>query len=119
MKRNVVYDDHVMNCLGKLTTEIELEEKFLVPDLIVIDSETPFGLWGRDLISSDNSIALNQVNPANCPKPSNYLPTIKGVTAKMELIKDLPNVFCKARTLPLALQDEVAGALDKLENAGM
>ena len=115
--RLVAYDDHVMPCLGKFTAGIENDEQYFAADLVVIQANKSFGLWGRDLITSE-SRGIDQVD-AKLKHSPNYLPPIKGVLAKMELIKGMPNVFCRARPVPIALEDEVAAELDRLEEAAV
>lgn len=118
-KKLAAYDEHIMECLGKFTTDIETSNKYLVADLVVIKSNKTFGLWGRDLITSAEEVhGIGQVE-CDTKLPSTYLPAIKGVVAKMDLINKGSNVFCRARPVPLALEDEVATELDRLEEAGI
>jgi hypothetical protein len=47
------------------------------------------------------------------------LPTIKGVKASMNIIPGTKNTFCRARSVPLALQDNVKKELERLEKIGV
>ena len=50
--RLIAYDGYIMNNLGKFTASIELDGKYLLADLEVINSTKTFGLLGRDLLRS-------------------------------------------------------------------
>ena len=47
-KRLEVYDGHRLTTRGKLVTAIERNGKFLLGDIIVVESRKPFGLLGRN-----------------------------------------------------------------------
>ena len=50
---------------------------------------------------------------------SSNLPTIKGITGKMNLVDSYQNVFCCARTVPIALESQVKEELTRLEIMGV
>ena len=43
------------------------------------------------------------------------LPTIKGIKASMQLIGDAKDMFCRARPIPIALEEKVKNELSRLE----
>ena len=115
-RRLTAYDGHIMNNLGKFTASIELDGKYLLADLEVIDSRKTFRLLGRDLSWSSCDMSHVVATPAQV---DNCLPAIKGVKARMELLKDAKRMFCRARPVPLALEDEIGRELDRLESQGI
>ena len=84
-------------------------------ELTVVQSDKAFGLLGRDLLQPEAS-----VRPIHSLEDkSEILPSIKGITASMELMDGAKNVFCRARSVPLALEDKVNAELDRLERRGV
>ena len=77
-----VYDSHIMTTLGKLQVTLELDNKYMVADLIVVETNKHFGLIGRDNLSGDDLSLIQHVSNSS----STILPSIKRVTAMMELI---------------------------------
>ncbi len=116
IRQLIAYDGHIMKNLGKFTASIELEGKYLLVDLEVIDSKKTFGLLGRDLIRPSVDMGHVATTPV---KSDNILPAIKGVKARMDLVKDAKKMFCRARPVPLALEDEIGQELDRLESQGI
>ena len=111
------YDGHKFNVLGKFKAEVELESKFKLSDIIVIASDKSYGLLGRDLI--DNFEPINAVQSNNSKVSEEYLPVIKGVKAKMELISGAKDIFCKARPVPIPLESKVESEIKRLERMGI
>ena len=94
------YDGHRMLYLGHLKCEIPWKKKTQCVDVAVIESEKEFGLIGRDVTRVDHihNASLSDVK---------VLPAIKGVKATIKLKPDAKPVFCRARKVPLALEDQV------------
>ena len=109
------YDGHIMKCLGYFTAEVETEKRIHAIKLTVIESEKSYGLLGQDIIEDTKTI--NSATAKN--KSSDFLPVIRGVQAKMELLKDANNFFCRARPVPLALESKVNAELLRLEEMGI
>ena len=115
-RRFIAYDGYIVNNLSKFTASIELDGIYLLADLEVIDSIKTFGLLGRDLLRSLCDMSQVVAAPAQA---DNFLPAIKGVKARMELLKDAKRMFCRARPVPLAMEDEIGRELDRLESQGI
>jgi hypothetical protein len=115
-KRLEAYDGHTMRSLGKFNALLEYDDKFHVLELVVVDAEKDFGLLGRDAIPKLGTY-IHQVGQSDTENI--YLPTIKNIKASMQLIGDVPPTFCRARTVPLAMQEKVAAELDRLERMGV
>ena len=81
-------------------------------DVAVIESEKEFGLIGRDVTRVDHihNASLSDVI---------VLPAIKGVKATIKLKPDAKRVFCRARKVPLAMEDQVKIELAKLRAQGI
>ncbi len=95
------YDGHTMRTLGKFTAVVEIDDKYVPADIIVIDSRKSFGLLGCDLLENGNS--AEGVHSAEMSETAMFLPVIKGVTAKMDLVDGARDVFCRARPVPVVL----------------
>ena len=48
-----------------------------------------------------------------------FLPVIKGMTAKMDLVDGARDIFCRALSVPVALESQVAKELNHLESMGI
>lgn len=112
-KRLEAYDGHLLKTLGYLDTVLESEQHFTPAKLVVVQSEKTFGLLGRDSIVSINSVLTLQNDNAE------FLPTIRGFVADMELVDNSPPVFCRARDVPVALEEEISQELTRLEKMGI
>lgn len=106
-----------MNVIGEFKAQLELKDKKFNRDIVVIDSEKSFGLLGRTVICdpeySNGSVGCNSVESGQ------YLKTIKGAAAKIRLKPDAKLLFCKARPIPVMMQDKVKKAIDKLIAQGV
>ena len=110
------YDGHQLRINGKFTALIESKTKFLTANITVVQAEKSFGLLGRDIM--DNIVSTDQIH-ATHTSSSAALPAIKGVTATMDLLEGARNVFCRARTVPIALEVPVKEELTRLEALGI
>ena len=106
------YDGHRMLYIGHLKCEIPWEKKIHSVDVAVIESEKEFGLIGRDVTRVDHihNASLSDVK---------VLPAIKGVKATTKLKPDAKPVFCRARKVPPAMEDQVKIELAKLQAQGI
>ena len=115
MKRMESYDGRTLRTLGKFETTLEKDDRYYPAELIVIESDKSFGLIGRDLLQAEEA-TLSVLHASNNDE---ILPTMKGITASMELIEGAKNVFCRARPIPVALEEKVNAELDRLERRGI
>ena len=111
------YDGHTMHSLGKFTAIVEKDDNYVPAYITVIDSKKNFSLLGRDLLENRNG--TNQVHSTQTSDAALFLPVIKGVTAKMDLVDGARDVFCRAHSLPVALESRIAKELDHLESMGI
>lgn len=112
-----VYDEHRLTTRGKMIATVERNGKFLLGDIIIVESSKPFGLLGRNFLDMANSIMFNQ-NQSSA-ESTEILPVIKGVKATMELKENSKSRFCRARPVPLALESKVNDELERLERLGI
>lgn len=111
------YDDHIMHSIGKFTTAISVNNRFYPITFTVIESNKPYGLLGRDFLREEKSItAVLSASQSDHPQ---FLSPIKGVSATMELVEGAENKFCRARPVPIALENAVGEELDRLERMGV
>jgi hypothetical protein len=108
------YNGHSFKMLGKLTATVDRLNRFSVTEFIVVQSDKLFGLLGRDLLGPSETVYMS-----NIAKETEYLPTIKGFVGKMNLVEGAKNVFCRARNVPVALEEKVKNELDRLERRGI
>ena len=106
------YDGHRMLFLGHLNCEIPWEKKIHSVDVAVNEPEKEFGLIGRDVTSVDHihNVSLFDVK---------VLLAVKGVKAIIKLKPDAKPVFCRARKVLLAMEDQVKIELAKLQARGI
>ena len=114
-RRMEVYDGRCLKVCGKFVATLEKDSRFFPAELIVVESEKEFGLLGRDLIDKDDDEIVHHTSSGE----AEFLPAIKGVTASMELLDGAKDVFCRARPVPLALEEMVSTELDRLERRGI
>ena len=108
------YDKHVMKSLGKFSATLTVRDRFYPIDLVVVDCDSNFGLLGRDFLEQE--ILLIDSKPRAV---HDYLPTIKGVRARMDIIDNAPSRFFRARPVPVALEGKVREELERLEDMGV
>jgi hypothetical protein len=109
----VNYDGSNVATLGELSTKLSSTDSSVDAKFLVVESDRPYGLLGRNVIDCDRSkIATFSV--------SEFLPVIKGFTASISL-KDSakPLKFCKARVVPIHLKDTLDKELQLLEDQGI
>ena len=109
------YDGHIMATRSKMSSVIKHNGKFILGDIVVVESAKPFGLLGRNFLTDEIPQQLN----IHSNKQSQQLPTIKGVKATVELADNARPQYCRARPVPLALEDQVEKELCRLENLGI
>ena len=104
------YDGHQLTLLGPLTCYVEWNgSKLTQKQLAVVQSDKEFGLLGRDLLSKHG---VNNIT-------AEHLPAVKGYKAHVKLIPGTTPMFCKARKIPLPLQDEVTEKLEQMVRQGI
>ena len=72
-------------------------------------SDKEFGLLGRDLLAKHG---VNNIT-------AEHLPAVKGYNAHVKLIPGTQPMFCKARKIPLLLQDKVTEKLKQMVRQGI
>ena len=94
------YDGQRILYLGHLKSEVPWEKNIHSVDVAVIESEKEFGLIGRNMTRVDHihNAFLSDVK---------IMPAIKRVKATIKLKPDAKPVFCRARKVPLAMDDPV------------
>ena len=110
MKHLEVHDGHQLTLLGSLTCDVEWNESRLTQkQLAVVQSDKEFGLLGRDLLPKHgvNNITIE------------HLPAIKIYKAHVKLIPGSQPMLCKARKIPLPLQDKVTEKLEQMVRQGI
>lgn len=116
LKRLEAYDGHTLKTAGKFTALLEKRNVCYPVQLVVVESEKTFGLMGRDIL---DDIKAKNVYYSSSKAYVDTLPTIKGVVAGMQLIDNAADVFCRARQVPIALEQKVNSELDRLEQRGI
>ena len=92
------YDGHQLTLLRSITCDVEWKgSKYRPEQLAVVQSDKKFGLLGRDILPQEG---INAVSDER-------LPAVKGYKAHLKLIPGSQPMFCKAREIPLPLQDRV------------
>ena len=92
------YDGHHLTLLGSLTSDVEWNgSMFTQKQLEVVQSDKEFGLLGKDLLPKHGVKNIT----------AKHLPAVKGYKAHEKLIPGSQPMFCKARKIPLPLQDKV------------
>ena len=100
--------DHLL--VGSPTCDVELNgNRFTQKQLAVVQFTKEFGLLGRDLLPKHG---VNNIT-------TEHLPAVKGYSAQLNLIPGSQPMFCKARKLPLTLQDKVIEKLEQMVRQGI
>ena len=104
------YDGHQFMLLGSLTFDVEWNGSRLTQkQLSAVQSDKVFGLLGRDFLPKQS---VNNIT-------AEHLPAVKGYEAHVKLIPGTQPMFCKARTIPIPLQDKVTEKLEKMVKQGI
>ena len=110
VRRLEAYDGHQLTLLGSLTCDVEWNgSKYRQQQLAVVQSDKNFGLLGRDILPQEG---INAVSDER-------LPAVKGYKAHVKLIPGSQPMFCKARNIPLPLQDRVKEKLETMVRQGI
>ena len=110
VRRLEAYDGHQLTLLGSLTCDVEWNgSKYRQQQLAVVQSDKKFGLLGRDILPQEG---INAVSDER-------LPAVKGYKAHVKLIPGSRPMFCKARKIPLPLQDRVKVKLETMVRQGI
>ena len=110
VRRLEAYDGHQLTLLGSLTCDVEWKgSKYRQQQLAVVQSEKKFRLIGRDILPQEG---INAVSDER-------LPAAKGYKAHVKLIPGSQPMFCKARKIPLPLQDRVNEKLETMVPQGI
>ncbi len=109
------YDGHSISPLGKLLTALSRNDVSIEAEVTVLRADRPFGLLGRDLIP----LLAPEVSVKMIHTVEARLPTIKMKPVKIERLQNAHNYFCKARPVPLALEDMVKSEIASLEKRGI
>ena len=105
VRRLEAYDGNQLTLLGSLTCDVEWNgSKYRQQQLAVVQSDKKFGLLGRDILPQEGIIAVSDER----------LPAVKGYKAHVKLIPGSQPMFCKARKIPLPLQDRVKEKLEMM-----
>ena len=105
-----------MNHEGIYRTEMTWHGRDVPVDITVVTSEKKFGLIGRDMLP-DPVHATNDAHVTE--KTFSALPAVKGVKASMKLKSGATPMFCRARKVPLPMEEKVNQEIDKLVAQGI
>ena len=104
------YDGHQLMLPGSLTCDVEWNGSRLTQkQLAVVQSDKEFGLLGRDLLPK---YGVNNIT-------AEHQPAVKGYKVHVKLIPETQAMFCKARKIPLPLQDKVTEKLEQMVRQGI
>ena len=110
VRRLEAYDGHQLTLLGYLTCDVEWNgSTYRQQQLAVVQSDKKFGLLGREILPQEG---INAVSDER-------LPAVKGYKAHLKLIPGSQPMFCKARKIPLPLQDRVKEKLETMVRQGI
>lgn len=110
------YDGHRICPAGEFFAVLAYKEKSVHSKVTVVKAERTFGLLGRDVIDAliDLPKSMHHTEEA-----TDYLPTVKVPPVKIELVDGARPTFCKARPVPLPLEELVDKSLCDLERKGV
>ena len=105
VRRLEAYDGHQLTLLGSLTCDVEWNgSKYRQHQPAVVQFDKKFGLLGIDILPQEG---INAVSDER-------LPAVKGYKAHVKLIPGSQPMFCKARKIPLPLQNRVKQKLETM-----
>ena len=105
-----VYDGHQLRHLGSVICDVEWNGSRLTQkQLAVVQSDKEFGLLGRDLLPKQG---VNNIT-------AEHLLAVMGYKTHEKLIPGAQPMFCKARKIPLPLQDKVTEKLAQMVRQGI
>ena len=101
---------HQLTLLGSLTCDVKWNGSRLTQkQLAVVQSDKEFELLGIDLLPKHG---VNNIT-------AEHLPAVRSYKAHVKLIPGTRPMFCKARILPLPLQDKVTEKLEQMVRQGI
>lgn len=117
------YNQMPIKVFGKVKVSKFLykNNKYSDVEFIVVSSDVPNNLIGRNLITKCNMINIHQLSVRNFTENYNVdnEKPIRGYQAQLYPKPGHVPIFQKARTVPLKLRSEVEGALKELESTGV
>nr|XP_055061179.1 uncharacterized protein K02A2.6-like [Misgurnus anguillicaudatus] len=124
------YSKESLELKGKITVQVKCNEQTTMLELMIVKGDGP-SLMGRDWSSrlNLNWSQLNKLSVSSetvdqlCDRYASVfqpdLGMLKGISAKLHVVKDAVPKFCKPRTVPYALKQSVEKELCKLEKEGV
>ena len=110
VRRLEAYDGNQLTLLGSPACDVEwTESKYRQQQLAVVQSDKKFELIERDILTQEG---INAVTDER-------LPAVKGYKAHVKIILGSQPMFCKARKIPLPLQDTVKEKLETMVQQGI
>ena len=107
------FDGSQIKTFGCLNIKAQRDDTVLNAKFYVVDSCREFGLIGRDLIDRQKSNLFTFAI-------DDFLPSIKGFMASIQLVDESQTLrFCKARSVPVHLKDQLDDELSLLERQGI
>ena len=110
IRRLEAYYGHQLTLLGSLRCDVEWNgSRYRQQQLAVVKSDKKFGLLGRDILPQEAIKVLSD----------DRLRPVKEYKAHVKLIPGSQPRFCKARKIPLPLQDRVKEKLETMARQGI
>ena len=104
------YDGHQLTLLGPPACDVKWSGSRLTQkQLTVVQSDKEVGLLGRDLLPKHD---VNNIT-------TEHLPAAKGYKAHVKLIPGSQPLFCKARKIPLPIQEKVTEKREQMVRLGI
>ena len=102
-------DGHQSTLLGSFTCDVEWNGSRLTQKQLAVVQSDKVGLLGGDLLPKHG---VNNIT-------AEHLPAVKGYKTHVKLIPRTQPMFCKARKIPLPLQDKVKEKLVQMVRQGI
>jgi len=108
------FDGSKLETIGELSTSIIIDNRAIQATFIVVKSNRPYGLLGRNVVNTEDSTLKT------FSIETQFLPTITDFEATIVLTdENAPMKFCKARGVPIHLKSQLDNEIDALERQGI
>lgn len=107
------FDGSIMKTLGETDILMEIDGKYRISTVVIVDVVKAFGLLGTDIINlNGEDITITEVH--NSTNQETKIGCLKGFEARIRTLDDVKPSFYESRPVPIQMRDTVAKEIQRL-----